>query len=97
MSPKKAKSNQKKTITAYDRSFGIQKIFDLHYKKDYKIETLFAACNIFDRFIYKTGVAVFPKTKILGLATISTLMGAKLEEPISPSFNRMMMLLSDEE
>lgn len=28
-------------ITQYDRSYGIQKIFDLHLKKEYKTETLF--------------------------------------------------------
>jgi hypothetical protein len=28
-------------ITQYDRSYGIQKIFDLHMKKEYKCETLF--------------------------------------------------------
>ena len=53
--------NQKLMLTAYDRSYGIQKIFDLHFKKDYKIETLFAAANIFDHFIYKTGTANFNK------------------------------------
>ena len=42
-------------ITAYDRSYGIQKIFDLHMKKEYKQETLFIAAGILDRYIYLVG------------------------------------------
>ena len=35
---------------AYDRSFGMQKMFYLHAKKEYKIETLFIAAAIFDQY-----------------------------------------------
>jgi hypothetical protein len=38
-------------MTAHDRSYGIQKIFDLHMKKEYKPETLFVAASIFDRYV----------------------------------------------
>ena len=84
-------------ITDYDRSYGIQRIFDLHLKKEYKKETLFIAAEIFDRYIYSVGTSIFPKTKIVALSTISMLMAAKLEQPISPSFSRMISLLSPEE
>ena len=40
-----------KFINCQDRSYGIQKIFDFHMKKDYKLETLFVAAGIFDRYI----------------------------------------------
>ena len=66
-------------------------------KKDYKLETLFVAASIFDRYIYKSGVWRFPKIKVICLATISMLMAAKLEQPISPSFSRMIALLTEEE
>jgi len=46
------KKSSEKFLTAHDRSYGIQKIFDLHQKKDYKVETLFIATNIFDRYIH---------------------------------------------
>ena len=36
---------------AYDRSFGIQKMFYLHIQKEYKKETLFVAAAIFDNYI----------------------------------------------
>ena len=50
-----------KTITQQDRSYGIQKIFDLHTKKEYKNETLFVATSIFDRYINSVGASNFPK------------------------------------
>lgn len=84
-------------ITAYDRSYGIQKIFDLHQKKEYKPETLFIAAGILDRYIYMVGAQNFPKSQMVSLATICVLMSAKLEQPISPSFTRMINLLTDEE
>ena len=34
---------------------------------------------------------------MIALATIAVLMSAKLEQPISPSFSRMISLLADEE
>ena len=61
------------------RSYGIQKIFDLHCKKEYKEETLFIASGIFDRYINMVGVDKFNKHQVLHLATISVLMSAKLE------------------
>ena len=84
-------------INAYDRSYGIQRIFALHAKKGYKHETLFVAANIMDRYIYMLGPTNFHKSEMVGLATISMLMAAKLEEPMSPSFNKMISLLTDEE
>jgi hypothetical protein len=44
-----------------DRCYGIQKIIDLHMKKEYKRETLFIAATLFDRFIYSVGIKNFPK------------------------------------
>jgi hypothetical protein len=66
-------------------------------KKEYKPETLFIAAGILDRYIYMVGVQNFPKSQMVALATICVLMSAKLEQPISPSFTRMINLLTDEE
>lgn len=38
-----------------------------------------------------------PKTEVVSLSVISMLLSAKLEQPISPSFARMINLLTDEE
>jgi len=84
-------------MSVHMRSYGIQKIFDLHMKKEYKEETLFISASIFDRYINIIGVNTFNKNLCVHLATISVLMSAKLEQPISPSFTRMINLLSAEE
>ena len=55
------------------------------------------AINIFDRYINAVGLINFQKHHVVSLATISVLMSAKLEQPVSPSFTRMINLLSDEE
>jgi hypothetical protein len=84
-------------ISQFDRSYAVQKIFDLHVKKEYKIETLFIAVNIFDRYLANIGHWTFPRDQVCLLATISILIAAKLEQPISPSFLRMIGLLTEEE
>lgn len=75
----KKSANNDTIVGAYDRSYGIQKIFDLHNKKDYKVETLFVAAGILDRYIYMIGANNFPKSQMVCLATISVLLSAKLE------------------
>lgn len=66
-------------------------------QKNYNPESLFVAAQIFDRYIHAVGVFNFEKQQIVCLATLSVLMSAKLEQPVSPSFERMLNLLSDEE
>lgn len=44
-----------------ERAYGMQILIDLHKKKDYKIETLFLAANIFDKYICSLGVKNFAK------------------------------------
>ena len=84
-------------ITPHDRSYAVQKIFDLHIKKEYKVETLFIAVNVMDRYLATIGFWNFPRESMCKLATICMLMAAKLEQPISPSFTRMINLLTDDE
>ena len=55
------------------------------------------AANILDHYILSIGVKNFPRMKMVHLATISILMAAKLEQPISPSFSRMISLLTEQE
>ena len=66
-------------------------------KKDYKPETLFIAAGILDRYLYMVGAQNFPKAQMVSLATICVLMAAKMEQPISPSFNRLIGMLTAEE
>lgn len=83
--------------TISDRSYAVQKIFALQQEKQYKIETVFTAVGIYDRYLNCIGHFNFPRNKVCLLATVSILMAAKLEQPISPSFNRMISLLTAEE
>lgn len=68
-----------KPVTLSSRNYGIQRIFFLHDQKQYKRETLFIACTIFDRYIAQIGAANFDQKEVITLATISVLMSAKLE------------------
>ena len=76
------------------RAKGIQKIIFLHEKKGYKIDTLFKACTIFDRYMSIAGHWNFPINRIMALACISLLLTVKCEEDFSPSFGNMIQLLS---
>lgn len=66
-------------------------------KKRYRNETLFVACSILDRYLALIGWHTYPREKMCILATVCMLMAAKLEQPISPSFSKMMNLLSEDE
>lgn len=57
----------------------VQKIMDLHAQKEYKIETLFVACAIMDRYIYILRPRSFTPEMMINLATICVLMSAKME------------------
>ena len=72
------------------RAKGIQKIIYLHEKKGYKVETLFKACNIFDRYMSIVGHWNFPTDRIMALSCVSLLLAVKCEEDISPSFGNMI-------
>jgi|Transcript_9172 hypothetical protein len=81
-----------------DRELLVSILQDLHKKKDYKVETLHLAGNIADRYIkHLLAHATEPVPNLFALGATVTLMAAKLEQPISPSFNRMLALLPYEE
>jgi hypothetical protein len=69
----------------------------LHAIKKYKVETLFSACQVFDRYLLAIGYENFPRTEVLTLTIISLLIAAKLEEPIAPSFLKMLSLVPEAE
>lgn len=69
---------------------------ELHRLKDYKIETLFIATAIADSYLSFLAKRNERVPKMANLATICILIAAKLEESISPSFNRMIALLQND-
>ena len=52
---------------------------------------------IFDRYLSVVGHWNFPRDHICRLSTISMLIAAKIEQPISPSFIRMIGFLTEDE
>ena len=69
---------------------------DLNRMKDYKEETLFLAASIADRYLVNLTVKKIATPCLIRLAIICTLMAAKLEQPIQPSFNRMVKLVAEQ-
>ena len=69
----------------------IEKVAEL---KEYKLDTLFLAVNITDRYLVKTK----PSNRIVCFGTLAIcclLIAAKLMEPMSPNFNNMCKLLDN--
>lgn len=68
----------------------------LHKRKDgYKQETMHLAGNIADRYLACLARSGKKAPNLNKLAVITLLMAAKIEQPISPSFNRMINLLPE--
>lgn len=66
-------------------------------EKEYKNDTIFMAANIFDRYLMHVGHWNIPVKQVVCLFTISMLLAAKIEQPIQPSYNRMIKLLNKKE
>ena len=69
---------------------------DLNRLKEYKEETLYLAASLCDRYLVNLAVKNAQAPCLIKLAIICTLMGAKLEQPIQPSYNRMIRLVATE-
>lgn len=67
----------------------------LHLIKQYKLETLYLAVSIADRYLSKLAKTGKPSPCSETLAVTSILVAAKVEEPISPSVNIMRSLLEE--
>lgn len=69
---------------------------DLCHQKEYKLETMYLAINIFDRFLSQTYMDLSIK-QLPALITSCVILGAKCEQPMTPSINRMIKLLNEDE
>jgi hypothetical protein len=58
---------------------------------------LFNAANIFDRYLADTDTTILDEMKIVCIVTTCMLLAAKLEQPIAPSFEKMISLLAEPE
>ena len=80
-------------VTKADREQMFFVIEKIHEIKEYKIETMFSAMSIADRYLEKLAQAQIKAPCLVTLGITSLLMAVKIEEPISPSFERMINLL----
>ena len=71
-------------------------IVELHRLKAYKEETLYLACSIADRYLSTLTALQLQSPCLIRLAFVATLMAAKLEESVQPSFKRMVRLVYKE-
>ena len=70
-------------------------IEQLHGIKKYRTETLYMAVSLADRYLVHLAVNTKPAPCLVTLAVTCLLMAAKLEQPMSPSFTRMINILKD--
>lgn len=63
--------------------------------KDYKEDTFYLAVSLSDRYLVHIAVLGRSMPSLTVLAVTSILMAAKLEQPISPSFSRMVRLVDE--
>jgi len=67
---------------------------DLNRLKAYKEETLYLAASLADRFLVNLAVKNLPAPCMIKLAVVASLMAAKLEQPVQPSYNRMVRFVA---
>jgi hypothetical protein len=80
-------------VTPSERETIIELISYLHQKKQYKVDTFHVAVAIMDRY-FRSLTSTKREAPIANImATVSLLLAAKLEQSISPSFNRMINTL----
>ena len=63
----------------------VQLIEQIHNMKNYRMETLFLAVNIADRYLALLAVLHSQTPSLIELAVISIMLAAKLNEHLSPS------------
>lgn len=71
-------------------------IVEVHRLKGYKEETLYLATSLADRYLALLTILEQPSPCLIRLAFVCVLIAAKLEEPMQPSFNRMVRLIKSE-
>ena len=69
---------------------------DLNRLKSYSEEQLYLATSLCDRYLVNLAVKDIKAPCLVKLAVVCTLISAKLEQPLHPSFNRMINLIKVE-
>ena len=83
------------SISPTQRRKLIEIVETLHGRKGYKEETLYIAVSVADRYLVNLMIKQEPIPCLTSLAVICTLLGAKIEQPMHPSFNIMLKLFKE--
>ena len=68
---------------------------DLNRLKSYKEETFYLACSLADRYLNCKAESQEKAPCLIHLAIVCTLLACKLEQPVAPSFTRMVRLVQE--
>ena len=71
-------------------------IEQIHAVKEYRTETLFLAVSLMDKYLAILAIDNKSPPCLITLSVTCLLMAAKLAQPISPSFTRMISLLKQQ-
>ena len=71
-------------------------IEQIHAIKEYRTETLFLAVSLMDKYLAILAIDNKSPPCLITLSVTCLLMAAKLAQPISPSFTRMISLLKQQ-
>ena len=81
-------------FTPEKRAHIVNLLMHIHKQKKYKMDTFYIAVSLMDRYLKHVCESADKKIPAgPALAVICMLMAAKLEQPVSPSFNRMITCL----
>ena len=87
--------NKKFSVKNEERREMVQLIEKIQKIKEYKEETYFLAVSLADRYLVHIAVHGQDMPSLISLGVTAILMAAKLEQPISPSFSRMVRLVDE--
>ena len=82
-------------INAFMRSQMVQLIEELGILKHYKLETVFTAVSLADRYLVTVTVKRGQAPCLITLAVTCVLIAAKIEQPVSPNFGRLLKVLRE--
>ena len=68
----------------------------LNTQKKYKLDTLYLALSLCDRYLVNLAIQNVSAPSLITLAVAATLMAAKLEEPVQPNYGRMVRLVMNQ-
>ena len=67
----------------------------IHELKNYRESTLYLAVSVADRYLAKLAARGIQAPKIEVLGVVGLLVAAKINEPLLPNFNNMVILLQE--